>query len=170
MEIEGIINQKLFTCLEQASEERGKLRDNGLKMALTNGCFDLLHPGHIAYLQEASKLADKLWIALNSDESVKKLKGPTRPILSAQERAYFLAAFECVDRILIFSTPRLDKEILTLKPDVYVKAGDYTLETLDKDEACALQQVGAKIHFMPFIQGYSTTKLIEKIKHLPTHS
>ena len=133
-------------------------------MVLTNGVFDLLHTGHLHYLQQARALGNALFIALNSDQSVKQLKGPLRPVQSEAERAYALAALACVDAVLVFREKRLTREILALRPDIYAKAGDYTLEKLDADERGALQQVGARIEFMPFLPGFSTTSLIAKIK------
>lgn len=155
-------NHKLHS-LSEAVRIREVLRDKGKTFVLTNGCFDLIHPGHLSYLREAKQKGDVLWIALNGEKSVKTLKGPTRPILNDAERAYMLANLEVIDGIIIFNTPRLNNEILALKPDIYVKAGDYTLETLNSEERSALQTVGAKIEFIPFLQGYSTTNLIHKI-------
>ncbi|MBI2515764.1 MAG: adenylyltransferase/cytidyltransferase family protein [Opitutae bacterium] len=156
-------NPKLMT-LAQAVAAREALRRAGRRVVLTNGVFDLLHTGHLYYLQQARALGDALFIALNADASVKQLKGPTRPVQSEIERAYALAALSCVDGIVIFSEKRLTNEILALQPDVYAKAGDYTLGKLDAGERGALQQVGARIEFMPFLPGFSTTNLIAKIK------
>jgi D-glycero-beta-D-manno-heptose 1-phosphate adenylyltransferase len=143
---------------------REKLRAEGRRVVLTNGVFDLLHTGHLYYLQQARALGDSLMIALNADASVRALKGPTRPVQSEDERAYALAALACVDAVVIFRAPRLTAEIRALRPDVYTKAGDYTLEKLDPGERAALEEVGAKITFMPYLEGFSTTKLIAKIK------
>jgi len=125
-------NDKLLT-IEQALEARRKLRSENKTMVLTNGCFDILHAGHISYLQAAQKIGDELWIPINSDASVRTLKGPHRPIVQQAERAYCLAALNCVDRIIIFNTPRISKKITQLTPDIYTKAGDYTIETLNKE-------------------------------------
>jgi len=105
-----------------------------------------------------------LFVALNSDRSVKALKGPLRPILDERCRAYNLAQLRAVDGVVIFRRPRLTREIRALKPDIYVKAGDYTLATLDSEERTALESVGAKIMFLPFLRGFSTTALIARIK------
>jgi rfaE bifunctional protein nucleotidyltransferase chain/domain len=134
---------------------------------LTNGVFDLLHPGHTSYLEQARKLAGRsglLFVALNSDRSVRELKGPNRPILDEHSRAYNLAQLRSVDGIVIFRRRRLAREILALQPDLYVKAGDYTLATLDPEERAALEAVGAKIKFLPYLRGFSTTALIARIK------
>lgn len=155
-------NPKMLT-LEQATIERSHQRRAGKTMVLTNGCFDLLHAGHIAYLQESRKLGDQLWVLINSDASVRALKGPTRPIESETERAYCLAALSCVDYIVVFHKPRLITEINELRPDVYTKAGDYTLDTLHQGERAAFEAAGTQIYFLPFLAGFSTTKMIEKI-------
>ena len=147
-----------------AVAKRESFRAQDKKVVLTNGVFDLLHTGHLAYLQEARARGDALFVALNADTSVRALKGPLRPIQSESERAYALAATWFVDYVFVFSTPRLDQEILALKPDVYTKAGDYTLEKLDSSERAALEAVHAKILFLPFLPGFSTTSLIAKIK------
>ncbi|CAA6678741.1 ADP-heptose synthase (EC / D-glycero-beta-D-manno-heptose 7-phosphate kinase [Lentimonas sp. CC19] len=155
-------NKKWLT-MEQALEVRASERAAGQTMVMTNGCFDLLHVGHISYLQESKKLGDHLWILINSDESVRALKGPTRPIQSEAERAFSLAALSCIDYIVVFNKPRLTEEIQLLKPDIYTKAGDYTIDTLYQPEREAFDAVGAQIKFLPFLEGFSTTKMIEKI-------
>ena len=157
-------NPKLFPSLDDAVVAREKLRATGKSVVLTNGVFDLLHTGHLYYLQKARALGDALFIALNSDASVRELKGPLRPVQNETERAYALAATWFIDGIVVFREKRLTNEILALKPDVYSKAGDYTLDKLDPGERRALESVGAKIDFMPFLPGFSTTALIAKIK------
>jgi len=150
--------------LDDAVKRCEEHRAGGKRVVLTNGCFDLLHTGHVYFLSEAAKLGEALVIALNSDASVRALKGPTRPVQSAAERAYLLGKLIFVDTVLIFDTPRLTAEITALKPDAYAKAGDYTLGTLNLAERNALEAAGAKIHFLSFLEGYSTTSLIAKIK------
>ena len=152
-------NPKLLT-LAAAVARRAELRAAGKKIVLTNGVFDLLHTGHLYYLQQARAQGDALCIALNADASVRALKGPLRPVQNETQRAYALGALACVDAVIIFNTPRLDAEIRALAPDVYCKAGDYTLEKLDPGERAALASVGARIEFMPFLPGFSTTALI----------
>ena len=156
-------NPKLYS-LEAAVRLRAAHRLAGKKLVLTNGVFDLLHTGHLYYLQQARTLGDLLFIALNSDASVKALKGPFRPVQTEAQRAYALAATWFVDGVVIFREKRLTPEIRALQPDVYCKAGDYTLEKLDPEERAALQQVGADIRFLPYLPGFSTTELIAKIK------
>ena len=156
-------NPKLMT-LAQAVEWRERQRANGRRVVLTNGIFDLLHTGHLYYLRQARALGDALMIALNSDASTKALKGPARPVQNEEQRAYALGALACVDAVTIFREPRLTAEIQAVRPDIYTKAGDYTLEKLDPDERRALEAVGANIEFMPFLPGFSTTALIAKIR------
>lgn len=157
-------NPKLYASLEAAVAAREQLRASGKRVVLTNGVFDLLHTGHLYYLEKARGYGDALFIALNGDASVRQLKGPLRPVQAEENRAYALAATWFVDGIVVFQNKRLTAEILALKPDVYCKAGDYTLEKLDPDERRALEDVGAKIVFLPFLPGFSTTTLIAKIK------
>ena len=163
MSAPALANPKLFS-LADAVSRRAQLHAAGKKVVLTNGVFDLLHTGHLYYLQQARARGDALFIALNADASVRALKGPSRPVQSEEQRAYALAALACIDAVFIFGTPRLDAEIRALAPDVYCKAGDYTLEKLDPGERAALESVGAKIEFMPFLAGFSTTALIARIK------
>lgn len=155
-------NPKLMS-LDRAVARRAELARSGRRLVLTNGCFDLLHCGHLYYLREAASLGDELWIGLNGEASVRALKGPTRPVQNDLERAYALGALPFVHGLFLFHTPRLDAEIRALRPDVYAKAGDYTVETLDPGERAALTEVGAAIRFLPFLPGYSSTKLIAKI-------
>ena len=149
--------------LAEAVARREELRAAGKTVVLTNGVFDLLHPGHLHYLRQAAGLGGALFIAINGDASVKALKGPSRPVQTAEERAYALGALEFVDTLLVFDTPRLDGEIRALRPDVYAKAGDYSLDKLDPGERKALEETSARIEFLPFLPGYSTTGLLKKI-------
>jgi rfaE bifunctional protein nucleotidyltransferase chain/domain len=153
--------------LAQAVAVRRALRRKGGRFVLTNGVFDLLHPGHTSYLEAARKLAGrkgKLFVALNSDRSVRQLKGKFRPILDQCARAYNLAQLSSVDGVVVFGRRRLNREIEALHPDIYCKAGDYTEETLNPEEREALRQVKARIRFLPFLRGFSTTALIARIK------
>lgn len=156
-------NPKLHS-LAAAVAWREAQRAAGRRVVLTNGVFDLLHTGHLFYLQQARALGDALMIALNADASVRVLKGPSRPVQTEAQRAYALGALACVDAVVIFREPRLTAEIRALRPDVYCKAGDYTLEKLNAEERTALQEVGADIRFLPFMPGFSTTELIARIK------
>lgn len=156
-------NPKLLT-LAQGVAARERLRAAGRRVVLTNGVFDLLHTGHLYYLRQARALGDALIVALNADASTRALKGPARPVQDEAQRAYALGALACVDAVVIFGTPRLTAEIRALRPDVYCKAGDYTLEKLDPGERAALDEVGAQIKFLQFLPGFSTSNLIARIK------
>lgn len=155
--------EKNILSLENAVKWRKSLRRSGKTLVVTNGCFDLLHRGHASYLIEAAKLGDALLVLVNSDASVRVLKGDTRPLVSEQDRCYLLCALESVDATVIFDDSRCAAELAALEPDVYAKAGDYTLEKLDPSERSALEKCQAKIVFMPFVSGFSTTNIVEKI-------
>jgi rfaE bifunctional protein nucleotidyltransferase chain/domain len=155
-----------WVSLRRAVAIRKALARSGGTFVLTNGVFDLLHPGHASYLEAARRLAGKggkLFVALNSDASVRRLKGPFRPIMDERSRAYCLSQLRSVDGVLIFRGKRLAREIAALKPDVYCKAGDYTLDKLDPSERAALDAAGSKVVFLPFLRGFSTTELIKRI-------
>ncbi len=148
--------------LDQAVQWRKSLKNESQTLSLTNGCFDLLHRGHCSYLMQARALADRLLVLINSDRSVRALKGPNRPVNQEQDRAYVLACLEFVDAVVIFDSPRCNREIAALAPDAYAKGGDYTVDTLDPDERKALIDCHAKITFLPFVPGHSTTSMIQK--------
>ena len=141
---------------------RSQMAARGQKLVLTNGCFDLLHAGHVRYLQGARALGEALVVALNGDDSVRTLKGPKRPINDERDRAEVLAGLACVDFVTIFQTPRVTDVIAKVKPHVYAKGGDYTPETLDPDERAALEGAGAAIKILPLVPGKSTTAILEK--------
>ena len=139
------------------------LRAQGRRLVFTNGCFDLLHVGHVRYLQAARRCGDALAVAVNGDASVRALKGPTRPINCEADRAEVLAGLECVDFVVLFHTPRVDSVIREVRPAVYVKGGDYTLETLDPAERAALEAVGARVNIVGLVPGKSTTAVVQKM-------
>jgi rfaE bifunctional protein nucleotidyltransferase chain/domain len=147
--------------LDQLIGERERLGRQGRRVVFTNGCFDLIHPGHIRYLQEARRLGDALIVALNSDRSVRELKGEKRPILDQNERAEVMAAFGCVDYVTIFdeSTPR--EIIVALLPDVLVKGGDWDIDRIVGRED--VEAAGGKVLSLPFVEGCSTSDVIERI-------
>jgi len=145
---------------------RAALRAGGKKLVVTNGCFDILHLGHITYLESARKLGDALLIGVNGDEAVRGLKGPGRPVNSEADRAALLAALESVDGACIFTDVRATRFLAAAQPDIYVKGGDYTLETLDQNERRAVESAGGRIVLVPFVPGKSTTGLLEKIARL----
>jgi rfaE bifunctional protein nucleotidyltransferase chain/domain len=153
-------------ALGRAVAVRKRLARSGRTFVLTNGVFDILHPGHASCLEAARRLAGskgKLFVALNSDASTRRLKGPRRPVMDERSRAYTLAQLRSVDGIVIFRGKRLTREIAALEPDVYCKAGDYTLGNLDPQERAALEAAGSKIVFLPFLRGFSTTRLVRRI-------
>ena len=154
--------QKILSVQEMASRCE-LLRSEGRRLVFTNGCFDLLHVGHVRYLQSARACGDALAVALNGDASVRALKGPTRPINCEADRAEVLAALECVDFVTFFHTPRVDEVIRAVRPHVYVKGGDYTIETLDPSERAALQEVGAVVEIVALVPGKSTTAVVRKM-------
>jgi rfaE bifunctional protein nucleotidyltransferase chain/domain len=144
------------------------LRAQGRKLVLTNGCFDLLHAGHVRYLRAARSLGDALAVAINGDDSVRELKGKGRPLNTEKDRAEIVAALECVDYAVIFSEVRVTRLIEKVRPAIYVKGGDYTPATLDPGERAALEKAGAEIRILPFEPGYSTSDLIKRMKKLPS--
>ena len=150
--------------LEELSECSKQLRAAGKKLVATNGCFDLLHVGHVHYLQAARALGDLLAVGLNSDRSVRELKGKGRPITTERDRAEILAALQCVDLVTIFPEMRATQFIAASHPAIYVKGGDYSPETLNEQERALLKDIGAEIRFIPFEAGYSTSRLLEKIR------
>jgi len=150
-----------FVSLAKALEIKKGWRNSGLRIVFTNGCFDLLHPGHIDYLQRARALGDALIVGLNDDESVRLLKGPLRPINPMPDRACMLAALACVDLVVPFSEETPIKLISALLPDILVKGGDY-----HPDEIVGAKEVranGGEVVVMPFIGGYSSSSLIQRI-------
>jgi len=155
--------QKIMTIDEAAAWAKA-WRASGKTLAVTNGVFDLLHRGHVEYLNRAAGQADALLIAMNSDSSVKQLKGPERPIVCQYDRAYLLAALECVAAVVTFDGIRATEVFRAIAPDVYVKGGDYTEDKLDPGEHAVLKAAGARFVFMPFIEGHSTTSVIKQIR------
>jgi D-beta-D-heptose 7-phosphate kinase/D-beta-D-heptose 1-phosphate adenosyltransferase len=133
----------------------------GKKIIFTNGCFDLLHLGHVQLIQEAAAQGDKLIVALNSDSSVKRLKGPSRPIQPQKARAIVMAALEGVDAVILFDEDTPLKLIEALMPDVLVKGGDYDVQSVVG--AQHVMSHGGKVHLANFVQGYSTTKIVAEI-------
>jgi rfaE bifunctional protein nucleotidyltransferase chain/domain len=136
---------------------------SGQRLVMTNGCFDLLHAGHVRYLRQAKSLGHLLLVALNSDASVRSLKGPSRPINQEMDRAEVLCALEAVDAVTLFDTVRCDAVVRLARPHAYAKGGDYTPEALDPDERAALAEVGTEIHILPLVPGRSTTAIVQKM-------
>ncbi len=139
-----------------------KIKKESKKIVMTNGCFDILHAGHVRYLKESKSKGDVLIVGLNSDLSVKKLKGNSRPINNETDRAEVLSALESVDYVVIFNEISPIELLLKVKPDIYTKGADYTEETLP--EADTIHSFGGKIEFIKLVEGKSTTKIIDKIR------
>jgi rfaE bifunctional protein nucleotidyltransferase chain/domain len=161
--------------LEELHIMREKWQRDGLQLVFTNGVFDLLHSGHVVYLEQARALGDVLVVGLNSDASTQAIKGPSRPLVPVAERALVLTALRCVDYVTIFEQTTAEQLVATLKPDVYVKGGDYAVPVVTSDagepavdyerlpEARIVRDYGGEVVLLPYQSGRSTTALIEKI-------
>lgn len=147
---------------EYIKEACETVRADGATIVFTNGCFDILHAGHVRYLTAAAAMGDFLVVGLNSDASVRRLKGETRPIVSEADRAEVLEALRAVDIVTIFDEPTAEELIRLVRPNIYVKGGDYSLDKLP--EATIVQESGGRVEFIPFVEGHSTTGVIERIK------
>ena len=139
-------------------------RHPGKTIVFTNGCFDILHAGHVRYLAAAKEFGDILVLGLNGDASVRELKGEGRPLNSQEDRAEVMAALGAVDYVIIFNEKRVDNLLREIRPRIYAKGGDYTVQSLDPDEVAALKEIGAKIEILPLVPGKSTSKLIQSIQ------
>jgi rfaE bifunctional protein nucleotidyltransferase chain/domain len=147
--------------LEELERVRGVARERGQRVVFTNGCFDLLHIGHVRYLEAARGLGDLLVVAVNSDRSVHQIKGPLRPIVCEMERCELVAALHCVDYVCLFDTPDPLPVIKVLLPDILVKGADWALgQTIGAQE---VKQAGGEVVHIPLVSGVSTTKIIERI-------
>lgn len=155
------MNPEILT-LEEAILRFGREKRNGRRIVFTNGCFDLLHPGHIGSLEQARALGDALIVGLNSDASVRKLKGAGRPVLPERERAEILCALECVDAVVIFDEPTPREIISRLLPDVLVKGGDWPGDQIVGREE--VEAAGGRVVSIPVVPGYSTTAMLRKIR------
>lgn len=154
------MEQKILST-EEAARVRARLRDEGLRLVFTNGCFDILHVGHVDYLARARALGDRLLVAINSDRAVRRLKGESRPVNNERDRARVLAALAAVDYVLIFDADSPRALIAELLPDVLAKGGDYNLDEIHGREE--VEQSGGRVVALPFVEGASTTSIIEKI-------
>lgn len=143
---------------------RSEQRAAGRKIVVTNGCFDLLHAGHVSYLEAAAANGDLLLVGVNDDAGVRELKGPTRPLNQEADRALVLAALASVGAVSVFHGSTAVEFLRMAQPDVYVKGGDYRVETLNPDERAVVQAAGGKFVFIPFLEGRSTTGLVKKIQ------
>ena len=151
---------------DRLPEWRAALRTSGRKLVVTNGCFDILHLGHVTYLESARNYGDALLVGVNGDDAARQLKGPGRPVNAEADRAAVLAALASVDGVCIFAEKTATRFLSAAQPDIYVKGGDYTLDTLSQEERRAVEQAGGKIVIVPFVPGKSTTALLEKISRL----
>ena len=150
--------KSLRSLLGVLSKERKSRR----KIIFTNGCFDILHVGHVRYLRAAKRLGDRLVLGLNTDDSVKKLKGPGRPVNSERDRAEVLAALEAVDYVVLFSDPTPLRLIRAVRPDFLVKGGDWKKKDIVGSDF--VESYGGKVKPLPFVEGFSTTRTLKKIK------
>lgn len=141
---------------------RNALKLHDRKIVFTNGCFDVLHYGHVRYLLEARKLGDLLVVGLNNDDSVRRLKGSTRPVNGENERAFVLAALSCVDYVSLFEEDTPEELIKIVRPDLLVKGGDYTIDNIVG--ADFVQRNGGVVTTIPFVEGFSSTRIIEQLK------
>ena len=151
---------------DQLSAWLAEARAHGRKLVVTNGCFDLLHLGHVIYLEAARNLGDRLLVGVNADAAVRELKGPGRPVNTEADRAAVLAALASVDGVCIFTEKTATRFLAAARPDIYVKGGDYTLETMNQEERGIVQQLGGNITLIPFVPRKSTTALLAKITEL----
>lgn len=155
------MSRKKVCTLEEMKSRRDELRTTGEKLVFTNGCFDLLHPGHVRYLTEARALGDKLVVAVNADETVSKLKGKGRPLVPLEERMEVLAALEVVDFVVSFTEETPARIIGELVPDILVKGGDWPLSRIvGRDK---VESAGGRVLSLPYARGYSTSSLIDRI-------
>lgn len=157
------IQDKIFHHAEDFAPILQQWREAGCKIVFTNGCFDLIHVGHVLYLEEAKSLGDKLVVGLNSDSSVKRLKGPNRPIHDLFNRTHILASMSNVDAVVVFETDDPSGLIDAIMPDILVKGGDWKPEQIVGSEAVIKN--GGVVRSLHFIDGYSTTRIEEKIKN-----
>ncbi len=148
--------------INELQKEVEKLKNSGKKIVSTNGCFDILHVGHIRYLQKSASFGDILIVCLNSDRSVKALKGDSRPLNNQNDRAEILAALNCVDYVVVFDEDTPVNYLAKIKPDIHTKGGDYDINTLP--EAKVVLENGGRLEFIKFVEGKSTTSIIEKMK------
>ena len=145
---------------------RAGFRARKQRLVVTNGCFDILHLGHVTCLETARQLGDALLVGINSDSAVRELKGPERPVNIETDRASMVAALASVDGVCLFVERTATRFLSLAQPDIYVKGGDYTLETINQDERRAVEQAGGKVIIVPIVPGKSTTALLQKIARL----
>lgn len=157
------MSDRSHSTLEEIAALREELSRRGGKLVLTNGVFDVLHVGHVRYLQEAAALGDALVVAINGDDSVRRLKGPGRPIHNAADRAEMLLALRCVDRVVVFEERRASGVIEAVRPHIYTKGGDYTPDSLIDEEKSLLDRLGIEIRILSLVPGQSTSATLAKL-------
>lgn len=151
-----------IVSIDELLRERARLREEGSRLVFTNGCFDILHVGHTRYLQKARELGDALLVAINSDRSVRELKGVGRPIMKEMERVEMLAALSAVDYVTVFDDTSPRSLIAEILPDILVKGGDYNLDEIHGREE--VERAGGQVLSLPFVEGASTSSVIERIR------
>lgn len=149
--------------VEALAKWREGLRRKNQRLVVTNGCFDLLHAGHVTYLEAARNQGDVLLVGVNSDAAVRELKGPDRPVNSENDRALVVAALQCVDAVFIFRERDAVKFLQAVQPEIYVKGGDYTIDTINQDERRLIESSGGSIVLLAHVPGQSTTALLQKL-------
>jgi D-beta-D-heptose 7-phosphate kinase/D-beta-D-heptose 1-phosphate adenosyltransferase len=152
--------------LEEAVARAAEWRARGKRIVYTNGCFDLLHAGHVRTLEAARGLAEALVVGINSDDSTRRLKGPGRPVVPEQARAEMLAALEAVDLVVIFPETTSMRVIEALRPEVWAKGGDYTLATVNQEEKAFVESYGGQVAVVAHVPGVSTTDIVARVKAL----
>ena len=148
---------------EQLLQWRQSLKKSGRVLVVTNGCFDLLHVGHATYLEAARNCGDALLVGITSDVGVRALKGPGRPLTSEADRAALLAALQSVDAVHVFAEQTATRFLSDVRPDIYVKGGDYTLETINQEERRLIESMGGQIRILPGVPGQSTSALLKRM-------
>ena len=161
-----MIKNKIVT-LAQLRDKVGSLKRSDKKIGFTNGCFDILHPGHIIYLEKAKDICDILIVGINSDSSIKKIKGKNRPIMKEGARLLIVAALESVDYVIKFSQKTPLNLIKSIKPDFLIKGGDWKEEDIVGSDY--IKSIGGKVKIIPYVKGYSTTSLIKSILRRGRH-
>jgi len=168
---DGFVTKALDRLIpyERLAHWREGVAGRGARLVVTNGCFDLLHLGHVTYLERARELGDMLLVGVNGDTAVRQLKGEGRPLNPETDRALVVAALRVVDAVCIFPEKRATNFLRVARPDVYVKGGDYTLDTLDAEERRTVEDAGGRIVLLPMVEGKSTTETIRKFHRSNPH-
>jgi len=161
-----VISREKLIAHSSLASWRATQRGAGKRLVVTNGCFDLLHLGHVSYLEQARALGDLLLVGVNGDEGVRQLKGPGRPVNVESDRAGVLAALACVDAVCIFEEQTAAKFLAVAQPDLYVKGGDYSLESINQEERRIVEAGGGRVIIVPLVPGRSTTGILAKIAKL----